>query len=187
MKTGHKNIVIGALLGIVLLMIVGYAAFASNLTINSSAEIDSTWDVHIQNVSLKSKSGTSTNVTTPEGGVSGASYPYVSTDGLTATFYAELMSPGDTMTYTVTVLNNGTLKAKLIGCNWDAATSAVADTGYIRYTKICPSINSIVNPHSTQTFDVTTTYYDNTMGQMQPTTSELEKAATLVLDYVQAE
>lgn len=187
MRTRHKNMVIGVLLGIVLIMVIAYAAFAQQLTINSTSNITSTWDVHIQSVTVKNSSGTSSNVTTPEGGVSGASYPYVSTDGLTATFYAELRSPGDTMTYTVTVINNGSLKAKLVGCNWDAATSAVADTGYIRYSKICPANNSVVNAGATQTFDVTTTYYDNTMGQTQPSTSELEKSATLILDYVQAE
>lgn len=187
MRGRQKNMIIGGLLVVVLLMMVAYAAFASNLTINSTAEIDSTWDVHIQSITLKNQSGTTVNVTSPEGGVSGASYPYVSTDGLTATFYAELMSPGDSMTYTVTVINNGTLKAKLVGCNWDSATSSVADTGFIRYTKVCPATNSVVNPNGTQTFDVTTTYYDNTLGQTQPSSTELEKAATLILDYVQAE
>lgn len=185
MKARKKNIIIGVLLSILLVMAIGYAAFSTNLTINSTTNINSTWNVHIQSITVKEVTGTSNNVTTIEG--DSINHPSVSADGLTATFYGELRSPGDTITYLVTVKNYGSLKARLVKCDWDAATNAIADTGYIRYTKLCSANNSVVSPNGTQTFEVTATYYDNTFGQTQPSSSELEKPATLILDYVQAE
>ena len=44
----NKNILIGGLLAIVLIMAVGYAAFATQLTVNGTAEITSKWDVHFK-------------------------------------------------------------------------------------------------------------------------------------------
>ena len=48
MESKHKNILIGALLAVVFVMAVGYAAFAQTLTINGSAEITSSWDVRYE-------------------------------------------------------------------------------------------------------------------------------------------
>ena len=45
MESKHKNALIGALLAVVFVMAVGYAAFAQQLTINGSAEINSSWDI----------------------------------------------------------------------------------------------------------------------------------------------
>ena len=50
METKHKNALIGALLAVVFVMAVGYAAFAQQLTINGSASISSSWDVHIKDI-----------------------------------------------------------------------------------------------------------------------------------------
>lgn len=177
-----KNIIIALLIGIVLIMTVVYAAFSSQLTINTGSQITSTWDVKITNIELEETTGTSSNSYDNNDQQIMPTY----TD-LTATFSADVRSPGDTITYRVTVTNKGTLKAKLIGCNWDSETAAIANTGYIRYSKACPATNSVVNPGSTQTIDITSTYYDDPNGQTQPTLSERSKSATLVLDYVQAE
>ena len=48
----HKSSVIMVLLAVVLIMAIGYAAFAQQLTINGSAEISSTWDVHIEDIAV---------------------------------------------------------------------------------------------------------------------------------------
>ena len=46
MNAQNKNILIGGLLAIVLVMAVGYAAFATQLNITGTASITSNWDVH---------------------------------------------------------------------------------------------------------------------------------------------
>ena len=63
----QKNLLIGGLLAIVLIMAVGYAAFATQLNINGTANIDSSWCVGFKNTN------TSTYVATP--GKEGATTP----------------------------------------------------------------------------------------------------------------
>ena len=45
--TKKRNIIIGALCGVLLLMVIGYAAFQSVLKINGTSSISSNWDVKI--------------------------------------------------------------------------------------------------------------------------------------------
>ena len=47
---GKKNLAIGMLVAAICIMAIGYAALAQTLTINGTAEITGTWDVHLQNV-----------------------------------------------------------------------------------------------------------------------------------------
>ena len=50
MDETHKSSLILILLAVVFVMAVGYSAFAQSLNITGSATIDSTWDVHIENI-----------------------------------------------------------------------------------------------------------------------------------------
>ena len=97
----QKNIIIGGLLAIVFVMAIGYAAFAQQLTINGSGSISSNWSVKITNITSKDIVGTAGNKTAPS---------YTDT---TATFATTLQSPGDSITYDITVTNDGTLDAQL--------------------------------------------------------------------------
>ena len=45
-----KNIIMGTLLIVILLMAVGYSAFATQLNINGTAEITGEWNVKITNI-----------------------------------------------------------------------------------------------------------------------------------------
>ena len=56
MNKNRKNIIIGGLLALVLVMAVGYAAFATNLNITGTSTIDSKWDVHIKDGGVTVKS-----------------------------------------------------------------------------------------------------------------------------------
>ena len=49
-KRKRKIIIIISLIGILLTMIVGYAAFSTNLTIKGSSKVTSNWDIRITNV-----------------------------------------------------------------------------------------------------------------------------------------
>ena len=171
METKHKNALIGGLLALVFVMAVGYAAFAQQLTINGSASISSSWDVKITNIEVSTQSGTASNI--------GAE---VGKGGLSASFDASLMSPGDSITYTVTVHNGGTIDAKLSEWSLEAGDTNAEDP--IVYT-----VNDLTNEEelavgADKEFTVTVTYNDKVT--QQPAQEDLTKSATVNLTYNQA-
>ena len=97
----QRKMIIGSLLAIVFVMAVGYAAFSTNLNISGSGAISSNWNVKITNITSKDIVGGAGNKTAPT---------YSNT---TATFSTTLQSPGDSITYDITVSNEGTIDAKL--------------------------------------------------------------------------
>ena len=113
MESKHKNALIGALLAVVFVMAVGYAAFAQTLTINGTASIDSTWDVHFDGSKTEGA-----GVIDVEAGLAGATAPnggrisYTDTNHK-ANLSATLNQPGDKVTYTLTILNTGSIDAAL--------------------------------------------------------------------------
>ena len=56
-----RNIIIGSLCAVVLLMAVGYAAFQTVLNIQGTSNITSSWNVKITNVTSKNIVGTASN------------------------------------------------------------------------------------------------------------------------------
>ncbi len=97
----QRNYIIAGLCMILVIMGVGYAAFQSQLKISGTSNITSNWSVKITDIQSKVVNGTPTNASAP-----------THTD-TTATFRTTLTSPGDTMQYDVTVLNEGDIDAKL--------------------------------------------------------------------------
>ena len=115
MEYKNKNLMIGALLAIVLVMAVGYAAFAQTLTINSSATVTEqteNWNVHYD--TTKKTGAGIVDATTGTGGTQAPSgtIGYDGT-GQTATIAATLNQPGDKVVFTLTIKNDGTINAKL--------------------------------------------------------------------------
>lgn len=134
MESKHKNALIGALLAVVFVMAVGYAAFATTLTINGTAEISSTWDVHFDpTVKTATPSKTVATGQEPSGTIE------LSSDNLTATLTADLKQPGDQVVYTLQPKNFGSITAKTTGAvayvtssnvsTSAAQTAANAETG----------------------------------------------------------
>ena len=97
----QRNYIIAGLCMILVIMGVGYAAFQSQLKISGTSNITSNWSVKITDIQSKVVNGTPTNALEP------------THDDTTATFSTRLTSPGDTMQYDVTVLNEGNIDAKL--------------------------------------------------------------------------
>ena len=167
METKHKNILIGTLLAVVFVMAVGYAAFAQQLTINGSASIDSRWDVHMvqtedgHTATAVGSSNMGTIPTNPTVVVGGG--------GLTATLTAELVSPGDSVVYTIPITNAGTLNAKYDGITMSGAdfglasatsqTSATSTSGNIKY-EVTKVPGATLNAGAWDTIQVTVTYLD---------------------------
>ena len=97
----QRNYIIVGLCMILVIMGVGYAAFASQLKITGTSNITSNWSVKITDIQSKVVSGTPSNISEP-----------THTD-TTATFKTKLVLPNDTMQYDITVSNEGDIDAKL--------------------------------------------------------------------------
>ena len=115
MESKHKNVLIVALVAVVLVMAVGYAAFAQTLTINPTATIteqEDNWNIHYDKT--KTTGAGVIDATTGDGGTA-APTGSISFDGTgqTATINATLNQPGDTVKFTLTIKNDGTIKATL--------------------------------------------------------------------------
>ena len=114
MESKHKNALIGALLAVVFVMAVGYAAFAQTLNINGTATINDTsenWNVHFD------KDQTEDNAvatSTGDGGTNAPSGTIGYSDSYhTATVNATLIQPGDSVEFTLKVLNEGSITANI--------------------------------------------------------------------------
>ena len=103
----QKNIVLGSLGAIILLMAIGYAAFSTQLNINGTSNITSNFAVKITGITSGSIVGGASNASDPT---------YTDT---TASFSTNLTSPGDSITYTITVENQGSIDATLTGIEFN--------------------------------------------------------------------
>ena len=114
MESKHKNALIGALLAVVFVMAVGYAAFAQTLNINGTATItdaSENWNVHFDTKQ------TTQNAVATSTGAGGTNAPsgtigYSDSDH-TATVNATLIQPGDSVEFTLKVLNEGSITANI--------------------------------------------------------------------------
>ena len=82
-------------------MVVGYAAFSTNLEIKGTSKVTSNWDIEITNVTEGTPTGSAENTVKP------------SWDKLWASMEADLYDVGDSMEYDVTIENKGNIDAKL--------------------------------------------------------------------------
>ena len=97
----QRNYIIAGLCMILVIMAVGYAAFASQLKISGTSNISSNFLVKITDIKSSVLSGSASDAVEP-----------THTD-LTATFSTNLVSPGDAMKYDITVENQGNIDAYL--------------------------------------------------------------------------
>lgn len=143
MENKNKNLIIGALLAVVLLMVVGYAAFAQTLTINGSAKITSTWAVEFDRSKTSGADVISTNTGFAGGTAPTGQINY--TDVHNATISANLYQPGDTVTFTLTIVNNGNITAALenpvvtMDGDEDGSGNLTATKGNIKFTVTAPN------------------------------------------------
>jgi len=160
-----RNIVIGALCGVLLLMTVGYAAFSSILNIKGTTNISSNWDIRITNVESKNVVGSASNAEDP------------TWDNLTATFKTNLEVPGDSIEYDVTVENKGTLNAKLDKINMTSSNNPA-----IKFTATGLKEGDKLNAGSKAILTVKVEYLTG----VEVDDKNLSANLTVTLDYVQA-
>lgn len=161
---GSKNILIGALVVTLLAMAVGYAALAQNLNVNGTSDISSTWNIAFTNITAGTAVGGATNNSTP------------TITGTTATFDVSLVSPGDSMTYDITVTNSGTIDAVLDSIN---VTKSGSDA--ILYTVTGVEEGTVLKAGETNTVTVKVEYDSSVT--TQPTVTS--KTLSVTLNYVQ--
>ena len=159
-----KKIIMITMCCLICVMAIGYAAFATNLTINGTANITSTWKVLFTKIEEVSKT-------------SGVTINKVPTaEGTNATFNVDLKSPGDKIIYKITVANQGTLDAII---NDITASETGSDaikfeiTGIKKGDKLAKS--------ATTTFNVTISYDESVTTQPKTTNNTL----TVNINYVQ--
>ena len=97
----QRNYIIIGLCTILVIMAVGYAAFQSQLKITGTSNIGSNFLVKITDIQSSVVSGGASDAAAPS---------YTNT---TATFHTNLVSPGDSMKYDITVSNEGSIDAIL--------------------------------------------------------------------------
>ena len=169
-----KNILIGALIFAIVIMSVGYAAFATTLNINGSATIAGSWDVEITGI-------------TPVISGTASEDPASSFTPTTATFAAKLMKPGDSITYTVDIENKGTIDAKLNSITL-TPQQAKADGGTgsdaILYEIVSKPADSSVLAAGAKTSVVVKVTYDPDSTEIP---AETTRTFTGVIEYVQAD
>ena len=191
MESKHKNALIGALLAVVFVMAVGYAAFAQTLTINGTATIDSTWDVHFDDSKTEGA-----GVINAEAGLVGATAPdggrisYTDTNHK-ANLSATLHQPGDKVTYTLTILNTGSIDAALHepvltveGAT--AGTGLTQSKGNIQFTvQGLAEGTSLPKTSGSTTVKVIAEYIDSAGGNTTSGTKQTA-TATITIDAYQA-
>ncbi len=173
MNSKNKNALIGGLLAIVFVMAVGYAAFSTQLNVNGTANVTSSWDVHIQSITAGTTDAGTLTGTAQDLGTS------IGEDKLSATFSNTLMAPGDSITYTIVVKNAGTLPAKVSDIVFTKGASKA-----ILYNYSGIAENDVVSAGATKTFTVTVTY-DSAITS-QPDTADTTSTLSMVLSFVQS-
>ena len=164
MEDAHKSSLIMILLAIVLIMAIGYAAFVQQLNINGSANISSSWDVHIEDIALNNETLGAQNVKATVG-----------ENNLSATFEVQLTTPGSSVTYNVTVRNGGNLDAKL-----DSIAFTNSNNDAIEYSYTGITENDVINDGDAQTFTITVKFNDAYTQMPADTTSSVVMNLTYV-------
>ena len=162
MKT--KKIIMIVMCCLICVMAIGYAAFATNLTINGTANIDSTWDIEFTSVQKFISRGSITEIAAP------------TASGTTATFNVDLQSPGDQIIYLINIENKGTLDAVISNIT---ATDTGSDA--IKFEIVGAKKGDKVKSGGSKSLAVTIEYDSSVTSQPKDTTNQL----TVTVDFVQ--
>ena len=159
-----KNTIIATLFLAILVMAVGYSTFATQLTLNGTAEIVGEWNVKITNIQVQSVNG-DVNYDTPE---------FTDTS---ATFNVTLKKPGDSIVFVITIRNEGTIDATLGTVIFKEDSEG--DLPAIQYKT--SELQNTLDAGEETSFTVTVTY--------DPKTTEVPsiktKTITGIIEYVQ--
>ena len=192
--TDKKNILIGALIFAICVMAVGYAAFATTLTITGTATISNDWDVEITNIEFVASTDSSEPYKSAGEAANGATGP--SHTMTTATFASTLYQPGDSAVYKITIENKGTTAAVLN--NTPSVPSFVTNTESTNHDYNVIKWEILQQPDTNLAASGTTymyvrVYYDSSItdtewnnDQTAAGISAITETATVTVEYQQA-
>ena len=147
----------------IIIMSIGYASFATNLSIQGTSQITGQWDIRITDVTVQEAS---------PGSDPGAP-TFTNTS---VSFDAKLAKPGDSISYLVTIQNNGSIDAELGGIVF---IEEIEGSDAISYTLTKP--DDELKSGQTTTFTITVTYKLSTTEMPETKT----KSITGTIEYVQ--
>lgn len=168
-KNQKRLVLILALVVMITVMTVGYAAFSTDLFINGTANINAEWLVRFNSITEQEMNG-ATTVGTPK----------ISEDTTTATFEVNLAYPGASATYNIEVENAGSISAKLNSIDGVDTANATEPVGVV-YEVSGVSENDILAVGDKKMVTVTVKWDANDTSV--PTAKK--KTATITLNYVQ--
>ena len=151
---------------LVTLMGIGFAAYSQQLTIKDTSSIDSNWNVYIKSVT----SGP------PVGGATGSGTVDNKT---TASLVTDLKYPGDSIEYTITVVNDGNIDAEVEKVD----LKPTKENTVIKYSIIDEANIQYLNSGDEKTFKVKVEYDPTKTGTA--TEGQKSNSLTLTVDYVQ--
>lgn len=170
----ERNIVILMLCFIILAMSVGFAVLSTALDISGTAVVKTnSWDVHFENLGTAITKGAPTVIEAPA----------LDTNSTTLMYEITLNQPGDSYTFTVDVVNDGTINAKLNSIT--LAGVSVAQDVYVNYTVTGINQNDILASGATKTITVMIEYDASISASDLPT---IDQTLNLIaaLNFVQA-
>ena len=140
----NNNYMFGMLALVVSVVAIGlaYAGFTGTLNINGTGNVvSSKWDIYFNNLSNAVTTGTA-NVVTPA---------TISPKTKIGDYYVELASPGDSVTYTFDVVNDGDFDAKLttLAKSNPTCTPSATLCNYLTYTLTYTSGGATVTENDT--------------------------------------
>ena len=174
-----RKMILGGLLCLLLIMMVGYAAFYSQLQISGISEVTSLWDVEITNIEKSLVNGNVTEFTEP-------SYTKNS-----ANFSVGLEKPGDYIYYKIEVTNKGTIAAIATLGNLTCGDSDAikcgaypdSDSVNIGSNQDLTSSRLIIGPNEKEYYNVWVSYDNEITNQPEKTNTNI----TLELKYEQSD
>ena len=165
----NKNILIASLVFVILVMMVGYIAFAKKLSVQGKSTITGKWQVEITGI-----------VPSTIGNAEAGDPSHTSS---TASFNSAFVNAGDSVSYSVTVENKGTIDAKLNDIK--LATDKITNDGQdnVVYEIINkPNKGDILSAGKAITLEIKATY-----NPVSKTNSSIEiRNFTAIIEYVQA-
>lgn len=165
-ESSHKNVIIVTLLIAVVVMTIGYAAFAQSLSIGGTAET-ADWNIAITSISEGTATGTAVNVSDP------------TFNATSASFNVLLQKPGDVMEYDIIITNSGDIDAVVDTVSIEGNTT---ETDGIKYTVSGIKKGDLLESGLTNTVHVKVEWTD--ISTITPTNKT--SSLTVTVKYVQA-
>ncbi|MDO4974999.1 MAG: InlB B-repeat-containing protein, partial [Alphaproteobacteria bacterium] len=162
-----KRRIIIALIGVLCLMTAGYAAFRTQLTVGTTTNINTNWDVEIIDVTSGTTTGNAENVYTP------------TWTSLTANMEANVYEKGDSVEYDVTIKNKGDLDAKID----DIVSNIKSDNDAVRITYSGYAKGQVLPKNQQMVVKVKIEYNPEYEGEL---TEDVSSEVAITFNYTQA-